>query len=162
MIRLKEDGWKIFECYTRNLLCEKPTLYDCKVCNYKAANEEYHNLLLGCNASALVADIVSAAKKTRNTLFYSVNRSYPLIDAIYQDDQDAFHAFQVTVGLTHDADETLIANLEKDVGLENNLSLYYLVPSDNFAQFKTKPVYPTKDRTKGNVWKVLIPNPNYK
>ena len=72
------------------------------------------NLTLGgCRSFRLVLDIVQAAKETPMVLFHSVDRSNPLIDFIYQDGKGIFHAFQVTLGLTHTANKTQIKMLEK-------------------------------------------------
>lgn len=102
--------------------------------------QKYQLLPLGgCKNIRQVVDIVRAAKVTPNVLFHSLNLSYELIDFLYQDDVGAFHAFQATTGMRHSTDPVKIKQLEKDIGIENKLSIYYLVPGENFVKFRTSP-----------------------
>jgi hypothetical protein len=67
-----------------------------------------------------------------------------LIDFVYKDTDDVFHAFQATVGATHTANVDAIVELEESVGDPGKLRLYYVVPSDRFPNFSTDPVNPRK------------------
>ena len=107
-----------------------------------------------------VDDIVEAAKKTQNVLFYSVNRVYDLIDFLYQDSKGHFHIFQATTGLEHSANFEEIKQLEAQVGGWENLSIYYLVPGDRFNHFLINHVDLKNGGLKCAVWKVLIPDPD--
>ena len=119
-------------------------------------------LLGGCNGIKLDIDIVDAAKKTRKTLFHSVNRYQKLIDFVYQDDKNHFHAFQATIGKTHEVAPQYIKDLQKKVGGGKNLSLYYLVPAETFHGFVTHPVNPgIKDEgITCDIYHVKVPKPN--
>jgi hypothetical protein len=133
--------------------------YTCRECDKKRKKTPHNkNLMLGgCTSFQLVLDIVQAAMETKYVLFHSVDRSYPLIDSIYQDGTGAFHAFQMTLGQKHTANTATIRKLEERVGGWKKLNLYYLVTEVNFTGFVTDPC---KARDKGVVWKVLILNPN--
>lgn len=157
-----EGGWKIFEFYTRALMTKKEAgEYLCWEIGKKETSER--NLILGgCKDIRQLPDIVKAATKTKNVLFHSTQPWQKLIDFLYQDDNGQFHAFQATVAKEHTANPTTIMALEAAVGGANRLSIYYLVPSEHFKQFKTKPVDP-KSQEKGpqcDLWKVKIPSPN--
>jgi hypothetical protein len=84
------------------------------------------NLTLGgCSCFRLVLDIVQAAKETPMVLFHSVDRTYPLVDSIYQDGTGIFHAFQVTLGSTHTANKTNHDAGEKSWWLEKIESVLF-------------------------------------
>ena len=145
MIQDGKDGWKGFEAYTRLLMLKQARNFKCRRCvgkeeeGYKGTEEK---LLGGCNGIKLDIDIVDAAMKTCKTLFHSVNQYQKLIDFIYQDDKNHFHAFQATIGKTHTVAPQDIEELQMKVGGGDNLSLYYLVPGENFDGFVTNPVNP--------------------
>ena len=171
MLSLGVDGWMIFEIYTRSLI-GTPSLrkFDCRPCVGKKEKEEYSSIsphtLGGCKEIRQVVDIVKAAKGTRSVLFHSVKRENELIDFIYQDKNGAFHASQATVGKKHKAYPQKIQTLvyliqdgDKSIGL----SLYYLVPGDQFAEFVTSPVKPgtqLANVTSCKIWHALVPDPN--
>jgi hypothetical protein len=126
-------------------------------CEKKKKNPKVQDLMLGgCTNFQLVLDIVQAAKETQFIMFHSIDRSHPLIDSIYQDGTDIFHAFQVTLGSNHTANSMEMKKLEQRVGGWKKMNLYYLVTDFNFTGFVTNP---RKARDKGVVWKVLIPDP---
>lgn len=117
----------------------------------------------GCRGIHLVHDIVASAVTTPNVVFHSMNSQYDLIDFIYQDAQNHFHAFQVAYCVSHPTDSTKIRALEASVGGAQNLSLYYLVPYKFYLSFVTKPVNPragTGPLPTCDIWRVAIPDPN--
>ena len=88
--------------------------------------------------------IVKAAidSPTANILFYSANPNYKLIDFACKDTEGRIFAFQATTSLTHSADETEIAALEKVVG-DRGFILYYLHPArPKRFKFATDPARP--------------------
>ena len=92
------------------------------------------------------------------TLFHSVNPRYPgLIDFIYKDKAENVHAFQATLKMTQDADPKKIRELRKTLG-KSPLTLYYLVPAENFHGFVTDPVKPETDALT-SIQHILVPNP---
>ena len=136
MIDLGEDGWIIFEAYTRaSMATSTPQKLDCRPCVGKNKTSLYNTtnplVMGGCKETRVVPDIVKAAKETCNVLFHSVTRSNKLVDFLYQDENGAFHAFQVTIGKKHSAN---VGHIKELVGLVQDgntsiqLSLYYLVP----------------------------------
>ena len=167
MLSLEEGGWKIFEAYTRALMANKAAVYHGRLCVAKKIKIEnnpefsisFDKTLGGCKEIRLVLDIVKAAKKNPNVIFHSVDRSYELIDFIYQDGTGQFHAFQVTLQKDHTADPEKIKNLEQSIGDPNKLSIYYLVPDEQFMTFVTKPVNPREGGVSCDLYHVLIPAP---
>ena len=104
----------------------------------------------------LVTNPDLSAKAHPNEIFHSTNPGFPLVDFVYQGLHQVVHAFQVTIGETHEAANEDIKKLEENVH-PNPLKLYFLVPSYMFLKFKTKPAKPV---AANQVWIVLIPNPN--
>jgi len=111
----------------------------------------------GCNQIRLSTDILLAARSHPNVVFHSTNPTYNLFDFIYQDKDGHYHAFQATMGRTHNANVSMIQDFVAKIG-DANASLYYLVPTENFNTFVTSPVEPTVEKCK--IWHVLVPNPN--
>ena len=165
MIQDGKDGWKGFEAYTRLLMLKQARNFKCRRCvgkeeeGYKVTEEK---LLGGCDGVELDIDIVDAAMKKPKTLFHSVNQYQKLIDFVYQDDKNHFHAFQATIGKTHTVAPQDIEELQMKVGGGDNLSLYYLVPGENFDGFVTNPVNPCSKENKitCDIYHVMIPKPN--
>ena len=165
MIQDGKDGWKGFEAYTRQLMLKQARNFKCRPCvgkedgGYKVTKEK---LLGGCDGIKLDIDIVDAAMKTCKTLFHSVNQYQKLIDFVYQDDKNHFHAFQATIGKTHTVAPQDIEELQMKVGGGDNLSLYYLVPGENFDGFVTNPVNPCSKENKitCDIYHVMMPKPN--
>ena len=160
MIDLGEDGWKIFEAYTRSLLMSRRT-FQCRTCCGKS-NQLYGSTQMidlgGCTEIRLVADVIGAALSCPNVLFHSVHRSLALIDFMYRDNEGNIHAFQATVGKTHNAQPTSICQFRQQLGASvNKVALYYLVPANIFPVFVTNPVEPNTDECE--LWHVLIPDP---
>jgi hypothetical protein len=157
------EGWKMFEAIARESMSEEQKQeFECRKC-IGTSNDSYKRTftkrLGGCASIRLVGDIVESAKAENNTnvLFHSANRNNRLIDFIYRDEVGHFHAFQATLGKTHTANQNDIHDLEAQVGDPKHLSLYYLVPSDNFTTFLTTPTEPT---VKCEIFHVLFPDPN--
>ena len=158
------NGWRIFEAYTHELMANGASApYECQACvgsNSKEYKKKRTVTLGGCSAVRLVLDIVQAAMETPDVLFHSVDSNNPLIDFLYRDEKGAFHAFQATIGSKHSANPTKIKELEEQVGGGGKLSLYYLVPDNQFKRFVTNPADPRKEGASCDIWKVLIPDPN--
>ena len=80
-----------------------------------AGDAEYKNIepimLGGCKEIRLSFNIVEAANNESMTVFHSTQRCHELIDFIYKDKSNHFHAFQVTVGDTHRAEVKTINKL---------------------------------------------------
>jgi hypothetical protein len=109
-----------------------------------------------------VLDVVKAANKSENVLFHSVNIPYPLIDFVYKYGAGRFHAFQITLAKKHEAKAAKIKELETSFGGADNLSLYFLVPGDNFDVFVMDTVNPLSDVDHGphcEIWHVMVLNP---
>jgi hypothetical protein len=129
-------------------------------------DDAYKNLvpitLGGCVRIKFTIHIIEAAKKTPNTVFYSTDQYLKLIDFVYRDYKNHFHAFQATIGKTHKATPKYIKELQKKVGGGKNLSLYYLVPAETFHGFVTHPVNPgIKDEgITCDIYHVKVPKPN--
>jgi hypothetical protein len=163
MFRNRQEGWKMFEAIARESMAqEEQEEFQCRQCvgrNNNAYRKPLTKKLGGCASIRLVCDIVESAKAENNTnvLFHSANRNNRLIDFIYCDENGHFHAFQVTLQPKHTVNEEDIENLETKVGGPHRLSLYYLVPSDNFLGFVTKPAEPKADC---KIFHVMLPNPN--
>jgi hypothetical protein len=138
MLTAGPEGWKMFEAIARDsMVQEKKEEFECRP--WVGRSNPLYNMTLtkmlgGCANIRLVLDMVESAKAENNTnvLCHSVDRYQKLIDFIYRDEKGHFHAFQVTLGQTRNANENDIEDLEAQVGDPKRLSLYYLVPSDNF------------------------------
>jgi hypothetical protein len=83
-----------------------------------------------------------------------------LIDFLYKDEDQHFHAFQVTLRPRHNAKVADIKQLENAVGDASKLSIYYAVPSEHFGTFVTAPVDPKEAGALCNVFHMVIRNPN--
>ena len=160
MESMKENGWKIFEAYCRCVILTEQE-YSCRKCCGRK-DKDYAKIVYrklgGCHKIRLAVDIVEAASHQQETIFHSVSRSYELIDFIYRDRKNRFHAFQVTLGRTHSSKKTNITTLKDKVG-NRELFMYYLVPGESFQTFVTNPVKPMVNKS-CSIWHVLIPNPN--
>ena len=132
------EGWKMFEAIAReSMSTEQKQEFVCRPCVGKKNslyNKTFRKMLGGCASMRLVGDIFESAKaeNNMNVLLHSANRNNRLIDFIYRDEVGHFHAFQATIRKTHPANQKDIHDLETKVGDPKRLSLYYLVPSDNF------------------------------
>jgi hypothetical protein len=113
----------------------------------------------GCERICLVVDPVVVATVENsfvsNVLFHSTNPFYKLIDFFYRDENGHYHAFQVTLAETHSSNADHIKLLEEATG-PSKVSLYYLVPSNNYNKFKTTPVSP---RARCNIYVVMVKDP---
>lgn len=171
MLARGEDGWKMFEAYSRSLMTNQgrgQLSFLCRSCVGRKDPKYNETLTLklgGCSEIRLGLNPFMEAKAERNArvLFHSVRRNNKLFDFMYKDENDHFHAFQVTVGETHSANVTHIEELQGIVGGASKLSIYYLVPDANFGSFTTKPVNPRDDQNSNvccAIWHVMIPDPN--
>jgi hypothetical protein len=162
------NGPMIFEAYGRLLMTKEATSFLCRPCGGKKDGKyKVHptKLLGGCTEIRLVSDLfeaVAAAKAETGSkiLFSPANKSYPLIDFLYKDEEQHFHAFQVTIEKSHDTKVRDIKELEDAIGDASKLSIYYAVPSENFPTFVTDPGEPKRQGALSNVFHVMIPNPN--
>jgi hypothetical protein len=163
MLMAGPDRWKMFEAIARDsMVQEKKVKFQCRPCvgrKNRLYSKTFTKMLGGCANIRLVLDMVESAKAENNTnvLFHTANRYQKLIDFIYRDEKGHFHAFQVTLGRKRTVNEKDIEDLEAQVGDPKRLSLYYLVPSNNFMTFVT-----TKAKPKANckIFHVLFPDPN--
>jgi hypothetical protein len=149
MLRLGDAGGsQIFETYTRALMAtgSKITFLARKCVGKGETYDDQFNLTLGgCSRIQRVHDLIRGAKSHEPyVLFHPIDRRYKLIDFLYKDGDNIFHAFQATLGATHTANVDAIVKLEKSVGGAKMLKLYYIVPSDKFATFLTDPVNPRR------------------
>ena len=157
-----ERTLKVVEAYCRALMALGPGTYTCRRVYGRTSKKRYHHEeidLEGKYGFRLTVDIVKAClKHDPGVLFHSTNRQYELIDFIYKNSDGHVHAFQVTLGESHSANETHIAALEKDCRAKcQSLKLHYLVPGKNFNGFVSDPVAPTVGNVKIHV---LIANPD--
>jgi hypothetical protein len=159
MAQGKKFGWGIFAAYTRYLMLGEREL-ECRRCVGKKDDRYYRTTKKtfgGCSSIELVTDIVAEASQRWGVVFHPVSASNVLIDFIYQDERNHIHAFQVTTGFEHKAKKKDIKKLTSSVADGKQLSLYFLVPSDNFLTFTTEPVEPKVDC---DVWHVQVPDPS--
>ncbi len=115
VLSLDVDGWRIFEAYCRWLMAgDQPIKLETRECVGKR-DADYKNIepiiLGGCKEIRLPFNIVEAANNESMTVFQSTQRCHELIDFIYKDEFNHFHAFQVTVGDTHKAEVETIKKL---------------------------------------------------
>jgi hypothetical protein len=186
------DGPKIFEAYTRQLMAKsKNGSFEFRDAleSVDAYKKVYKVLYLpiafqwvfptvalgGCTKIQLVQNPVESAKRngSANVVFHSVDQRYPLIDFLYKDDKGHFHAFQATIGKKHTTNIATIERLGQQVGGANKLTVYYLVPAENFRSFVLDPTMIPKSKkakstkaakvtsTKPRVLIVSIPNPGF-
>lgn len=160
-----DNPW-IFEAYVRFLLgTNRPSTFQCRRgVGIKRGRVAKPVLLGGCGEIRSTWDIVAAAMERPMVVFHSINPAQKLIDFIYQDSEDHFHAFQVTLAEKHSAEVEHIRELEQQVGGAGRLSLYYVVPEFRFASFVTRPVDPRnpgrgKAGARCNIYHVEIQNP---
>jgi Retrotransposon hot spot protein len=159
----------ILEAYTRYLLGTNRTLTFRRRRgvgrNHRLRGTVESVSLGGCGEIRSTWDVVAAAVERPMVVFHPVNPAQKLIDFIYRDSEDHFHAFQVTLADKHSADVNHILELERQVGDPGRLSLYYMVPEFRFATFVTHPVDPRNSRrgiprATCNIYHVAIPDPN--
>ena len=162
MLQKDNSDWSIFEVYCRKLMVLPARSFLRRPCCGKKdpqRKNEANVTLGGCTAIRMGSDIAEAVITSGPmTLFHSVDPNYPLIDFIYKDHEGTVHAFQPTVGQTHEAKAKQMRELRKKLG-DLSLALYYLIPGENFRLFVTKPTNPKTDELT-QVWHILIPNPN--
>ena len=164
MLQDEIAGWKTFETYCRMLMSTPASRsFLGRPCCGKQDKEyklEHIFTLGGCKTVRLVSDIARAViLGNPMTIFHSINPSQPLCDFIYKDKNGTIHAFQITKGKTHKIQPKLIKKLRETLG-NSCLILYYLIPSDNFMSFVTKPVKPKTDELT-SIRHILIPNPTH-
>jgi hypothetical protein len=108
----------------------------------------------------LVAVAAAKADIDSKILYCPANKSNALIDFLYKDEDQHFHAFQVTLRHRHNAKVADIKQLENAVGDASKLSIYYAVPSEHFRSFVRDPVDPKGTGALCDIFHVVIPNPN--
>jgi hypothetical protein len=165
-MELGEDGWRMFEAYTRNLMVRSVTV-ECRIC-CGLRNSEYESLTMkklgGCSDIRLTTDIVQSALDPSNIVFHSSNRSFELVDFTYLDALGHIHAFQVTIGMKHSAKHEKMIQFCEHIK-PKRCSFYYLVPDKRFQKFVTSPVNPLDSigqryRSLCDIWHVHIADPN--
>ena len=166
LMLLKKDHshWSIFGDYCRRLMNQPARSFQYRPYRgkkYPRLQEETYATLGDCTDIRMTSDLATAViNSIPMTLFHSVDPQYPLIDFIYKDSEGMVHAFQPTLGKTHDFDAELaeqIRALRKSLG-NIPLTLYYMIPGENFQQFVTNPIISETDELT-QVGLILIPNP---
>ena len=140
-------SWQLLEDYMLYAL-QNDNQYTTRTCVSKtdAAYTTLVNHVLGqCTGKSLAADCTSSVLVGPDlTVFYSSDRLHPLYDMIYKVG-NIYHAFQITLGNSHDAKQrqidSLVQRLQIGIG-ERELRLYYAVHEGVFDNFVTKPVKP--------------------
>jgi hypothetical protein len=140
-------AWQLLEQYMQAAL-RRVNTYSTRPC-VGISDHRYVNItqinLGGCNDSSVQIDCTSAVQTgANNVLYYSSSRSHPLYDMIYKT-SNAYYAFQVTIGVVHDAKQrqidALVSALQIGTG-GRQLHLFYAVHEAVFDRFVTNPVEP--------------------
>ena len=105
-------------------------------------------------------DLIDAAKAEELVVFHSSNPSQSLFDFIYRENS-TYHAFQVTLGETHDCKPAQLLDLaNRTTG--KDFALYYMLHDRNYKKFKLNPTNPTKGITLKREWNIFfvrVPDP---
>jgi hypothetical protein len=114
------SGWHIFEAYTRQLMMGESIFLQCRVCCSRTDVQYNEDNLVwkifgSCQEIRLTSDSLESALLEPNIVFHSIHKTYPLVDFVYKDKNNHIHAFQVTVGKTHNAELVKIRALAKKV-----------------------------------------------
>lgn len=132
-------------------------------------------LLGGCSGWRIERNIVAAALMNPGVLFLPTDRQHEFIDFVYaeknDDGQMHVHAFKATVAASHKAKKVGIKNFETALQVvqqdsDNNdqddvqATVYFLVPSSRYQDFKTDPVVPTAVSPGIDFKVVEIPKPS--
>jgi hypothetical protein len=177
MLKLQIKGDMIFEAYTRAKMAERTkTEYEarffCYGCKEPDPNVTKTPPLGGCTATRYSANIIGRALNEPNVVFHSVRSNEALVDFVYYDKSEwHFHLFQATTSETHDININQAKNISTRLLQSNkvrNVSLYYLVPGDNYPNYRTKRKNLGELWSKSNaaffsnwrMWEVLVPNPD--
>jgi hypothetical protein len=162
MLRRGTEGGLFFEDYACHLMAGGTEMdFDVRRCVGKSNRAYKHRFIKrlgGCSSIRHAVDPVQAAQASPGVLFRPYDGSFRLIDFMYTDIDDSFHAFQATIRESHDAKVQDIKDLQIRVGGGSNLSLYYIVPEGKFDIFVTNPVNPRGDHeVVCNIFHVQIP-----
>ena len=139
-------AWQLLESYMMEAL-EKTNQYTVRKCVGKNENQYSHVFTVqlgGCASKSFQMDCTDAVfDGADNVLFYSSDSTHPLYDMVYKRGS-IFHAFQVTVGRTHDSKEAQIRAIASRLLTHagDELRLYYAVHESIFDSFVTNPVRP--------------------
>jgi len=107
----------------RSFLCRKC----CGKSDAEYQDEDYVTLG-GCSTIRMESDIAKAVNiGNPMTLYHSIDPRYQLIDFIYKDVEGKVHAFQPTVGMTHEYRPNEMRKFRAKLG-NDPLTLYYLIP----------------------------------
>ena len=152
---------KVLEAYTCVLMvsdeaCKLQCLPFTKKDDETNCNQMLWKEFGGCAEVGLTTDMVTSVCNNCNILYHALDRTYKLVDFMYQDIHENFHAFQVTTDENDFANETDIAKLEQ-VFEAHKLSIYYILPEETFVELITEPA---QLNTLCGVSYVLVPNPN--
>ena len=161
MLKKDRSHSTIFEDYCRRLMSRPARVFRSRPCCGKSDpgfHKEADVTLGGCTAIRMTSDIAKVVIDSNPmTIYHSIDPKYPVIDFIYKDSQGKIHAFQPTLGETHDFKPDGMKHLREKIG-NIPLEIYCLTPGDNWKKFVTNPTIPETD-TLTKVWHVLIPNP---
>ena len=156
-------GWKLFEdiCQIKMLLVWKR--FQHKYFNgTKFLDGNGNSLTLGgCKSIKQTSqDLIDAATAEELVVFHSSNPSQSLFDFIYRENS-TYHAFQVTLGETHDCKPAQLLDLaNRTTG--KDFALYYMLHDRNYKKFKLNPTNPTKGITLKREWNIFfvrVPDP---
>ena len=115
----------------------------------------------GCTSIKQISqDLIDAATAEELVVFHSSNPSQTLFDFIYRENS-TYHAFQVTLGETHDCKPAQLLDLA-DRTTGKDFALYYMLHDRNYKNFKLNPTNPTKGITlkrEWNIYFVRVPDP---
>jgi hypothetical protein len=140
-------SWQLLEDYMLHAL-QNANQYTTRPCVGKtdAAYNNLQVLNLGqCTGMSLTADCTASVLAGLDlTVFYSSDKHHPLYDMIYKVGT-IYHAFQITEGKSHDANQLQIKSLAQRLQIGSGgreLRLYYAVHEGIFDSFVTNPVAP--------------------
>jgi hypothetical protein len=131
-----------FKTTCRHFMVGPPFLTDQREPLRSKNNNTSKVTLGGCShVVQTIHKLEDAAKDAENVLFHPYMSTYPLIDSMYQNGE-VFFAFQAMCQQkkVYDVNAAAIRELAKKVGGPEKLHLYYLVPTEIFNSFKTKPL----------------------
>jgi hypothetical protein len=158
-------GWKLFEdiCQHKMLPVRVRKRFQHKCFNgTKFLDGNGNSLALGgCKSIKQTSqDLIDAATAEELVVFHSSNPSQSLFDFIYRENS-TYHAFQVTLGETHDCKPAQLLDLANQT-TDKDFALYYMLHGKNYKKFKLNPTNPTKGITlkrKWNIYFVRVPDP---
>lgn len=141
--------WQIFETYCHILMlgdCYKEYydyMYHDGFVLQDITNTSFPPLQLGgcSDIKGTHDELITAAKRKENVVFYSFDRSYPQIDFVYRK-ENTILGFQVTIGKTHDCQPGLLMDAMEKTGSDHEFLLICLTYDTRYEKFNLKPANP--------------------